>query len=125
MHLEVRADSLAESVVREVERVTRPRQCRLALATRGDARLACLIVEGDDYYYQLDSGLRPEDFACLRQFDFQEPPPPLQKTLSIYRSLSKTALGYRASAGDRLIILLCPKRVWPELKLECINFNPL
>ena len=118
------ADGIGADVRREVERVTRPKQAALAMFDDGKRRLACLLVDCPDHFQQLDIGLKAENFAALKSGAFQPPPEPLAQTISIYRSLTKKAMHYRATGEDRLIVLLCPMEEWAALNLEYTGFNP-
>ncbi len=122
--LEFRSDEIAAKVIAEVGRATRPKECAFAAGAHGESRLACLLVESDVYQYQLDADLAADAFSALKKFDFKEAEDPWARTISTYRSLAKTAMGYRAAAGDRLIVLLCPKSSWNQLSLECTAFAP-
>ncbi len=122
--LTFRADNASAKVITEVERATRPRECSVASAARGEAHLTCLLIDADVFVYQLDADLSPDAFPCLKQFDFKEADGPWARTISTYRSLAKTALNFRAAAGDRLLILLCPKADWTKIDLNCLHFVP-
>jgi len=125
VRMEFRADEMATKVMIEVGRATRPAECSFALASRGESRLACLFVDAENFTYQLDADLSADSFPGLKQFDFKEAVDPQARTLSTYRSLAKTAMGYRSTAGDRLMILLCPRSAWTQIKLDCTSFSPV
>lgn len=122
--LQHRTDEIAAKVITEVSRATRPRECAFASGSRGEARLACLFVDADAKLYQLDADLSIDAFPALKKMDFKEAEDPWARTISTYRSLAKTAMGFRAASGDRLIILLCPKSEWATVNLECTHFAP-
>jgi hypothetical protein len=117
-------NDLADAVRLEVERMTRPKSAALALFDNGTNRLACLLVDSDIRYFQLDYGLRSENLAALKAGLFQEPPEPVAKTISRYRSVAKRAMHYRSTGEDRLIVLLCPAGEWPALNLTYSEFAP-
>jgi hypothetical protein len=118
-------NELANAVRIAVERIVRPKASALALFDDGTKRLACLLVENDAHYYQLDYGLKPENLAALKTGLFQTLPEPIAKaTVSRYRSEAKRALGYRKTGEDRLIVLLCPKSEWASLNLTYSGFAP-
>lgn len=119
-------NEIARAVLREIQRVVRPGRAAWALFDDGQRRLACLLVENAGHFYQLDYGLKPENFAALRSGKFTAPnsAEPISKTISIYRSLAKRAMHYRATGEDRLIVLLCPADEWPSLDLQYADFNP-
>jgi hypothetical protein len=49
---------------------------------------------------------------------FTEPPAPYGRTMSIFKSLAKSALRYNRARGDRVVVMVCPKAKWNELGLE-------
>ena len=111
-------EGLNAKVTQAVEQVCGKENSLVSLLPRGEARWICIVVREDQRYYQLDDGLTPEDFPALARMTFAEPPEPVARTMSIYRSVAKTAMGYRADRGDRIIVLLCPKENWPGLQLQ-------
>lgn len=120
----IATDDLSRKVRTEVERLTRPNPTALALFDDGNKRLACLLVDNPEHYYQLDHGFQPGQFAALDLGSFQIPPEPVAKSISRYRSVAKQAMGYRATGEDRLIILLCPASEWPALDLTYRDYEP-
>ena len=109
----------AGPVTVEVERVVRAGRAATALARPGgEARWVCILVDAEERYYELDSGWSPGDFPDLTAAGFRPPPEPVSRTMSIYRSVAKPAMGYRADRGDRIVVLLCPKAAWGELHLR-------
>ena len=121
--LKIATDETAANVVREVERVTRPKHAAFAVFGGSAGRLACLLVDYPDRYYQLDYDLKPESFALLKSSQFSLAPAPVLKSISIYRSLAKRAMGYRATGEDRLMIVLCPEAEWNSLDLKYDGFK--
>ena len=104
--------------------VTRPKRAAFAVFTDGRARLACLLVDYPEHYYQLDYELKPENFALLKSGNFMPAPDPVLKSISIYRSLAKRAMNYRPTGEDRLMIVLCPVAEWDRLDLRYSEFKP-
>ena len=121
--MEFTREGVAGSIVQAVERVVRPGRARVAVRPLGDARtprrarLVCILVDSPERYCELDAGLDARDLPVLREEGFRPPPAPVTRTTSIYRSVAKRAMGYRADRGDRIIILLCPREDWPGLRL--------
>jgi hypothetical protein len=111
-------EGLNAKIIDAVERVCGKENSLVSLLPRGEARWICIVVQEEKRYYALDDGLLPEDFPALAQGHFAEAPGPILRTMSIYRSVAKTALGYRADRGDRIIVLLCPKEDWAALNLH-------
>ena len=111
-------EGLNAKITQAVEQVCGKESSLVSLLPRDEARWVCIVVHEEQRYYALDDGLTPEDFPVLAQGNFAEPPGPILRTMSIYRSVAKTALGYRADRGDRIIVLLCPKKDWPALNLN-------
>jgi hypothetical protein len=112
-------EGIAGTVAHAIEDVVRPGNVQVAVHPRGQGRWMCILADGPDRYYELDAGLRPDDFPFLQQAGFRPPPGPVARTTtSIYRSLAKKALGYDTARGDRILILLCPRTQWPQLALH-------
>ena len=111
-------EGINAGIAQAVEQVCGKGNSLIAVSPRGEARWICIVAPEERRYYRLDEGLRAEDFPALADGNFVEPPEPILRTMSIYRSVAKTAMGYRADKGDRIIVLLCPKTDWPMLKLQ-------
>ena len=125
--IEFSREGLAGRLATGVERVVGPGKAQAAVLTRGDARWVCILADAGTpgRHFELDPGLRPDDFPAIKDNGFLPPPPPMARTTtSIYRSLTKTAMGYDAARGDRIIILLCPRSEWPRLALQWPPSNP-
>jgi hypothetical protein len=108
-------------VIQAVEQVCGKENSQVSLLANGPARRVCIVVQEEQRYYSLDEGWSPHDFPALEKGHFTVPPGPVLQTMSIYRSVAKTALGCRADQGDRIIVLLCPKKEWPDLNLSWPN----
>ena len=117
------SDQTAAAVKTEVERVIRPRQAALAIFVHGQRRLACLLVDAGEHWFQLDHGLKAESFEALKAGLFAPPPDTFLRTVSVYRSLAKRAMRYSADGSDRLLILICPAAEWPDLNLTYHGFE--
>ena len=117
-------DGVGAEVTREVERATRPKKAAFALLDDGRHRLGFLLIDDPEHFYQLDHGLNAGQFAVLKSGVFQKPPDPFARTISVYRSLAKRAMNYRATGEDRLVVLLCPTSEWSELNFEVRDYNP-
>ncbi|HEY3322875.1 MAG TPA: hypothetical protein VGP72_20645 [Planctomycetota bacterium] len=105
-------------IIQAVEQVCGSGNSQVSWLPRGAARWICIVVQEEGRYYSLDEGLTPQDFPALDAGNFAAPPEPILRTMSIYRSVAKTPLGYRAEQGDRIIVLLCPKKDWATLDLS-------
>jgi len=113
------ADGVAGQIDTAVERVVRPGNAQVAVSPRNGGRWVCIVVNGRERYFELDQGLKPEDFPWIQEGGFQPSPPHLSRTgTSIYRSVAKRAMGYDAASGDRILILVCPRDQWPGLRLH-------
>ena len=110
-----------------VQLVVRPRRALAALCPQTNGRFACILVEatGPEHYVELDAGLRQEDFPFLKQFGFVAPPPQTSRTMSIFRSVSKTAMNFHEELGDRMIVLMCPAGDWAALRIPMPVLNIL
>ena len=109
-------EGLTGRISREVERVTKPSQ--IALYAHGKSRWVCILVDNDERFYTLEEGWHTENFPILAKGNFKQPPAPILRTMSIYRSLAKTEMDYSRENGDGIIVLLCPKDAWTELNLD-------
>jgi len=116
--MESSAEGVAAAVAQAVERVVRPGNARVTVIQRGGARWACILVASPQRYYDLDQGLALGQFPALRDGGFQPVPPQMVRaTTSICRSVARTAMGYDAARGDRILIVLCPRDEWPKITL--------
>jgi hypothetical protein len=111
-------EGLNARIIQAVEQVCGKENSQVSVLPRGAARWICVVVQEEQRYFSLDEGWAPQDFPALAAGNFSAPPEPILRTMSIYRSVAKTALGYRAEQGDRIIVLLCPKKDWPGLNLR-------
>ena len=108
----------AGKIAQAVERPARPGNVQVAIEPRDGGRWVCVLAAGNGRYYDLDQGLTLDQFPALRDGGFQPVPPQMVRgTTSIYRSIARTAMGYDAARGDRILILLCPRDEWPQLSL--------
>lgn len=103
-------------MVRAIERVTGAGRVQVTIAGGPAGRRVCILIDEPSRFYELDQGLTAGDFPVLAKAGFQAAPAPMLQTMSIYRSLAKSAMGYSADAGDRIIVLLCPKAAWQEVR---------
>ena len=124
VELKIAHDEIATQVVAEVERALRPQHAAFAIYSANGKRLGCLLVESNDYFYRLDAGLKKERFPVLLAKPFKEPPEPMARTFSTYRSLAKRGMQYDSRGMDRLIILACPAADWASLRLEYLGPTP-
>ena len=109
-------EGLAAAIAVQVERVAGPNRSRIAVRQAPDGpQWACVLVDSPECHYELDEGWRPEDLPFLANAGFQPPPPALSRTMSIYRSVTKTAMRYQRERGDRIIVLFCPKSQWGQV----------
>jgi hypothetical protein len=117
--IEFSREGLAGKLATEVERVVGPGKAQAAVLPRGEARWVCILADAPARYVELDQGMNPDDSPAIQAEGFRPPPPPMARTTtSIYRSVTKTAMGYDAARGDRIIIFLCPRAEWPRLALH-------
>lgn len=116
--VEFRADGVNEKLLRVNEGVAGADNVRVAVQKKGDATHVLLLTPGVAKYYLLDADWTLSDFPALSAANFQEPPPPIVQTMSIFKSLTKRELNYSAERGDRIVILVCPKEQWAALKLQ-------
>ncbi len=105
-------------VIQAVEQVCGKGNSQVSVLANGSARQVCIVVQEAQRYYSLDAGWSLNDFPALESGHFAVPPGPVLQTMSIYRSVAKTALAWRADQGDRIIVLLCPQKEWPGLNLN-------
>jgi hypothetical protein len=105
-------------IVEEVEKVCGENNSKVAMQSTAHGRRVCIVVADERRYYSLELDQRPEQFGFLQKMAFAAAPPPIEKTMSIYRSVAKTAMLYNSAAGDRIIILLCDRNSWPLLDLK-------
>ena len=119
-------DGLPGKMRDQVEMVVRPLHAQAGLCESEHGRFACVLVEspGPEKYVELDEGLRADSFPFLEKRGFVAPPPHTSKSmLSVYRSVAKTAMDYRADRGDRMIVLMCPINEWDEVQIPCLELN--
>jgi hypothetical protein len=116
--MEFNREGLAGTISTSVERVTQPGQVQVAARDTGAGRWVCILVNDSHRCYSLDQGVSLTDLPGLREKGFAPPPPPLVPTMSICRSLAKSAMDYHEDRGDRIIVLLCPKEEWDALRLR-------
>jgi len=105
----------ASPVVAALERVVGEGRAQVALAPLDGGRWVVVLVDGPQRHYDLDAGVRTEEFPILAEQGFQPAPAPIARQLSLYRAVAKRALGYEAGR-DRLIVLTCPRADWPRLR---------
>ncbi len=108
----------AAPILRAVERVSRPGHSRVAVQRANGGEWVCILVDGPEPYCDLDAGLARSDLPGLAERGFREPPPPIRRQMSIYRSLAAKAIDYDRVRGDRIIVLFCPQADWPALRLH-------
>ena len=104
-------------LLRVNEGVTGAGNVRVATRQVGDARWVLLLTPGVQKYASLDGAWKLSDFPELVAADFQEPPPPILRGMSIHRSLTRAEMK-SAAAGDRIVVLVCPKEEWDRLNLR-------
>jgi len=120
--MEFTREGAADKITAAVERVVRPGRAQVAICERNGARWACILADAPKRYYELDRGLVIDDFPAIRDGGFDTLPSHLARTTSsIYRSVAKRAMGYDRSRGDRIIVALCPRDEWPQLRLSWPN----
>ena len=114
-------DGIPGKMADEVEHVVRPRQAAAALCDTPNGRFACILVEGpgDEKYFELDADLAASDFAFLAEQSFVTPPFQVSRSMSTFRSVAKSAMDYHAERGDRMLVLICPKKMWDSLSVLC------
>jgi hypothetical protein len=111
-------DGANARIIEEVEKVCGKDNAKVSMQPTPHGRQVCVVVADERRYYSLEPDQRIEDFPALQKMAFAAAPPPIAKTMSIYRSVAKTAMGYNAAAGDRVIVLLCDRNSWPLLELK-------
>jgi hypothetical protein len=112
------SDGLPGRLLRTAEGVAGSGNAKVAVSTQGQARLVCILTAGMARHYSLDDGLEPGQFAFIQSQNFTQPNSHVLQTMSIYRSLAKTEMGFSAEQGDRMIVLTCPKEDWSSLQLQ-------
>jgi len=103
-------------IVAEVERVVGVGRCLAARITRKDATWICILVDDVGPWMGPEPNWPRSLFPELETFKFEEPPPPVMRTLSIYRSVVKQSLKW--TERDRLLVLVLPKDRWDQLRLR-------
>ncbi len=100
------------------EAVTGAGNVKVATRQVGEARWVLLLTPGMQKYASLDGTWQLGDFPELATAGFQDPPPPILRGMSIHRSLTRAEMKYSVAAGDRIVVLVCPKEVWDRLNLR-------
>jgi hypothetical protein len=109
-------EGLAALIAVQVERVAGPNRSQVAVRQAPNGpQWACVLVDSPECCYELDEGWRPADFPFLASAGFQPPPPALSRTMSIYRSVTKTEMSCQQARGDRIVVLFCPKGQWARI----------
>ena len=112
-------DGVAGEITREIERAAGPGRVQVAMRERNGGRSVCILADATERYYDLDEGVTVEDFPALREGGFSPIPSHIARTSSsIFRSVAKRAIGYDRGRGDRIIVILCPRTEWPQLRLN-------
>jgi len=111
-------DGLNARIIHEVETVCGSNNSQVAVLESERGRWVCIVVAEERRFYSLDGDWRLQNFPALQRIGFIAPSPPVLKTMSIYRSVAKTAMQYNAAAGDRIIVLLCDRGGMLHLKLD-------
>ena len=105
----------AAAITKAVGRVIGPGRAATAVcASVKGAQWVCVLVDSPQKCYELDAGWAVSDFPVLDAMGFQPPSGPVSRTMSIYRSAAKKAVGYSRDRGDRVAVLLCPRELWSE-----------
>ena len=107
----------AAAVATALARVLAPDSFKVALLHDGEARSVCVLTAGPARGATLDESLRPEQCPWLAGSGFTSPAADAGKSMSLIRSTVKSAIGYNAEKGDRIIILTCPPQEWDSLRL--------
>ncbi len=118
-------EGLPGRMAEEVERVVRPRFSSAALCEKPGGRFACVLVEspGPEKYFELDRDLNANQFPFLKENDFAPPPFQVSRSMSTYRSVAKMAMKYD-DFRDRMIVLVCPKSEWHDVRITCPELTP-
>lgn len=101
-------------IVAEVDRVIGPGKSSAARTTRDGATWICVLVDDVGPWMGPDPHWSEDVFPELQKFQFIVPPPPVMRTLSIYRSVIWQKL--KLTEKDRVLILVLPKERWSELR---------
>jgi len=112
------SDGLAGRILHSAEGVAGVGNAKVAVLTEGNARRICILVAGMARNYSLDEGIQPEQLPFIAAQQFNVPDPHVLQTMSIFRSLAKTEMGFSAQQGDRIVVLMCPKEAWASLQLQ-------
>ncbi|MBM4035011.1 MAG: hypothetical protein FJ291_24985 [Planctomycetes bacterium] len=109
----------AARIIKQLEFVERKGRVRAAVSPGKAPRWFCVLVDGEQRYYELDRGAKAEEFAGLAEGGFQPLPAPMARTTSIYRAVARRAVpDFNEDRGDRILVLLCPQQDWPKLALR-------
>lgn len=113
-------DGISGKISVAIDAVVRPRQATAAVCEQPGLRLICVLVEAttSEKYYELDRDLSEAQFPFLKELNFTPPPFPTARSMSIYRSEAKRVAGY-SEQRDRLIVLICPKSEWAQIRIVC------
>jgi hypothetical protein len=76
------------------------------------------MVDGKERLYELDRGMKPDDFEGLAAGGFRPLPPEMSRTTSIYRAVAKGAVPDFNPDADRVLVLLCPRGDWSKVSLR-------
>gem|GEM_PF-5703213 len=89
---------------------------KAAMREDKDGRWVILLLDYENKYYQLDKGLSAADFPQLETAGFRPAADNIAQNVLLYRNMAKRAMAY-TEGSDKLVIVLCPKANWGEVKL--------
>jgi len=81
-----------------------------------------ILADGPGKYYDLDHGIYSENIPLLAEKSFSRPPPPIMRTMSIYRSLARRVMQSQADDAA-IIVLLCPRVEWDQLGIAGLKIS--
>ena len=116
--VEFSGEGLNEKLLRVNTSVTGAGNVKIARRIVGEARWILVLAAGVGKHASLDGTWTLADFPELTAAGFQEPPPPILQSMSILQSLTRSEMKYSAEAGDRIVVLFCPKDDWERLKVR-------
>ncbi len=118
MRMEFTRQGLPGQVTAALERVVRPGRAQVAVWPLRRPCWVCVVVDGPERYYDLDRHMKADLFGGLLEAGFKPLPGEMTRLTSIYRATSRAAVvGFNEDAGDRVLVLLCPRAEWPKLSL--------